>query len=94
MRKAVEEAARINPRPGPDVLVVAGNLALADARGRVQRRLSPEPALGEAKARFRSAVAADPKLAAASRQLREAESLEARWRTEARAALANKARVD
>jgi serine/threonine-protein kinase len=92
--KAVGDAARINPKPGPDVLVVAGNLALADARGRVQRRLSPQPALDEAKDSFRRAVAADPKLAAAARQLREAESLEARWRIEARAAGAAKGRVD
>jgi len=74
-RKAVEDAARINPKPGPDVLVVAGNLALADARARVGKRLSPEPALSEAKGRFRTALAADPKLASASRQLKEAESL-------------------
>lgn len=93
-RKAVDDAARINPKPGPDVLVVAGNLALADARGRVQRRLSPEPALGEAKDRFRKALAADPKLASAARQLREAESLEARWRNEGRAAGTARARLD
>jgi len=83
-RKALEDAARINPRPSPDVLVIAGNLSLAEARGRVQRRLSPEPALGEAKKKFRTAILADPKLGTASRQLREAESLEADWRTAAR----------
>jgi hypothetical protein len=80
-RKAIGDAARINAKPGPDVLVVAGNLALADARGRVQRKQPPQPALAEARDKFRSALFADPKFAAASRQLREAESLEARWRT-------------
>jgi len=83
-RKALEDAARINPRPAPDVMVIAGNLSLAEARGRVQRRLPPEPALGDAKKKFRTAILADPKLGTASRQLREAESLEARWRTAAR----------
>ena len=93
-RKALQDAAQINPKPAPDVLVIAGNLALAEARGRVQRRLSPEPALGEAKARFRSAVAADPKLESAARQLREADSLAAQWRTEAAAAGREKGRVN
>jgi serine/threonine-protein kinase len=93
-RKAIGDAARINPKPGPDVLVVAGNLALADARGRVQRRLSPQPALGEARDNFRRALAADPKLEAAARQLREAESLEAQWRSGARAAGDTKGRLD
>jgi serine/threonine-protein kinase len=93
-RTALGQAAAINPRPGPDVLVIAGNLALADARGRVQSGLSPEPALGEAKARFRSALAADPKLKSAAQRLREAETLGTRWRTEARAAGAARGRID
>jgi eukaryotic-like serine/threonine-protein kinase len=74
-RQALADAAAINPKPSPDVLVIDGNLALAEARGRAQRGLSPEPALGEAVARFRRALAADPKLKAAARQLREAESV-------------------
>ena len=93
-RKVLEQAAGINPKPGPDVLVIAGNLALAEARGRGQRGLSPDPALGEARARFRSALAADPKLEAAARQLREAESLAARWRTGAGAAGRGEGRVN
>jgi serine/threonine-protein kinase len=82
-RKGIDDAARINPKPGPDALLAAGNLALDEARSRIQRGLSPEAALAEAEARFRSAVAADPKLAAASRHLGGALILEARWRIEA-----------
>ncbi len=79
-RTQLAEAARINPKPGPDVLVIAGTLGLTEARERLERGASPLAALDEARARFGLAALADTKLSDAPRGLAQAELVEASWR--------------
>jgi eukaryotic-like serine/threonine-protein kinase len=71
-REALGEASRINPRPGPDVSLVAGRVALLEARHRVSLGQPPGPPLEDAKRHLRAAVAGDPKLSEARERLREA----------------------
>jgi serine/threonine-protein kinase len=75
-REQLAEAARLNPRPGPDVSLIAGRVALLDARNRVARGQPAGPPLQEAKRLLRAALAGDPKLVDAQKRLREAADLE------------------
>jgi predicted Ser/Thr protein kinase len=79
-RPALADALRVNPKPGPDVSLLAGGLWVLEAEARLEKGLSPEQALAEAEARFQKAAADDPRLAEASRRLGAAYTLEARFR--------------
>jgi hypothetical protein len=84
MAKAeLAEAARINPRPGPDVLIVAGRAALVEAGHRAASSRPPWAALDEARRRFRTAAVIDRNAREAARRLEDLERLEARWRVRA-----------
>ena len=81
----LERARRVNPRPVPETLALAGTLALVRARSHIERP-PPRPAghpvegdLAAAAASLRTALAGDPRLPAAQRRLVEVALLRARW---------------
>jgi eukaryotic-like serine/threonine-protein kinase len=76
-RRELTAAHRINPKPGPDVVVLTGLVDLVDARQRVARGQAAGPPLRAAIAAFRQAKERDPKHASAQRRLEEAERLAA-----------------
>jgi eukaryotic-like serine/threonine-protein kinase len=74
-RRELGEARRLNPRPGPDIVVLGGVVDLVDARHRLARGQPAAEPLRAAIAAFREAKARDPKLQSAQRRLEEAEAL-------------------
>jgi hypothetical protein len=77
-KERLAEAAKINPRPGPDVRLIAGTVALLEARELMRQRRPARAALGEAVRLLQSAVEGDPSLREARERLREAEELRGR----------------
>jgi eukaryotic-like serine/threonine-protein kinase len=75
-RGELAEAARVNKRPGPDVFLLAGQLALLEARHLVAQGRPPGAALEEARRQLRTALAANPRLEDAQQGLREAAEIE------------------
>ncbi len=79
-RGELREMARINPDGAPDVSLLAGDLDLTEARGRLEGGLSPLSALASAQRRFSEAAWGNPTLADAWRLRAEAVLVEVRWR--------------
>jgi hypothetical protein len=83
-RAQLRDAAAINPRPGPETLVLEGSAALVEARAQFARgapaRAATTAALEAALTRLRAAVAGDARRAEAQRRLGEALLLQARLR--------------
>jgi len=77
-REALRRAREADPRPGPEVRVQAGALALLEARAALAAGRDPRAALDQARAELETARRADPRLGAAAWRLAEAELLEAR----------------
>jgi serine/threonine-protein kinase len=79
----LDETLRINPRPGPDVWMLRGRVALIEAEMRLGRGQSPMGALDVARVCFGKAAVADPRLSQPHRLSGAAATLEARWRMKA-----------
>jgi serine/threonine-protein kinase len=74
-RASMQAASRINPDPGPDLVKLAGDVALADARDRRRRgRPAGEP-LAEARRLYAEALRADAGMKGARKGLAEVEAL-------------------
>ena len=73
---------RINPKPGPEVWMLSGRVALIEARLRMSQGQSPLAPIEVARVCFGKAAAADGKLGQPHRLAGEAATLEARWRTQ------------
>jgi predicted Ser/Thr protein kinase len=76
----LEETVRINPKPGPEVWILRGRVALLEARFQLSRGQSPLTNLDAARVCFGKAAVADAKLGDPHRLAAEAATVEARWR--------------
>ena len=83
-RAQLDDAHRVNPKPGPETQELSGTAAFEEARWLIEQGGSggaaAGPLLETALSELQAAVAGDPKAAAALRKLGEAALLQARFR--------------
>jgi serine/threonine-protein kinase len=82
-QEQLDESLRINAKPGPEVWMLRGRVALIEAELRLGRGQSPMAALDVARVCFGKAAVADPRLGQPHRLAGAAATLEARWRAKA-----------